>query len=169
MIVEFLIVWYDAICCIQTGIPCIFDHLWNVEKILYPIVDSHGIWCCFNPLWSQRDAFCPKMSSNLELIEESILCIWNSCMVYSRALHLLRISELDAEFVGSVLKPKEQFYVFSFYQKLSISKRARMGEGLMLAQHRLGYVRLLTATCKPSTIITRLATMTSGSVTWAHR
>ena len=25
-------------------------------------------------------------------------------MVYSRALHLLRISELDAEFVGSVLK-----------------------------------------------------------------
>ena len=71
--------------------------------------------------------------------------------------------------VGSVLKPKEQFYVFSFYQKLSISKRARMGEGLMLAQHRLGYVRLLTATCKPSTIITRLATMTSGSVTWAHR
>lgn len=71
--------------------------------------------------------------------------------------------------VGSVLNPKEQFYVFSVYQKLSISKRARMGEGLMLAQHRLGYVRLLAATCKPSTIITRLATMTSGSVAWAHR
>ena len=30
------------------------------------------------------------MSSNLELVEASIFCIWNSCMVYSHALHLLK-------------------------------------------------------------------------------
>ena len=101
MIAEFLIAWCDAICCIQIGTPCIFDHPWNVEKILNPIVDSHQNLMLFQSPWSERDAFYPKMSSNLELVEESIFCIWNSCMVYSRALHLQKISELDAAFVGN--------------------------------------------------------------------
>jgi hypothetical protein len=91
---RFFIEWYDAI--------CLFKLEWGAFLITFGLSSRLHIqwwnyiriWHCFNHLWSERDAFYPKMILNWKAVEESLFCIRSSCIFYSRAFHLLRMSNL---------------------------------------------------------------------------